>query len=123
MKMVESVLNSVLTDKRDQNKNFGVTNMHETSEIIELLNFCFKTGPFSSVLLSFDSNISTTIGQRVSQLSSHEVPFQDKDFKLSWVSIQSKMRLVIKIAYISLDLALHPAVRSLILDMLLKLTI
>ena len=44
----------------------------------ELLNFCFRTEPLSSALLSFDSNISTTIGRRISWLGSFEASFQDK---------------------------------------------
>ena len=58
---------------------------------LELLNFCFRTEPFSSALLSFDSNISTTIGRRISWLGSFEASFQDENFKLSWVSVASKM--------------------------------
>ena len=79
---------------------------------LKLLNFCFRTEPFSSALLSFDSNISTTIGRRISWLGSFEAFSQDKNFKLSWVSIALQMRLGIKIVRICPNLALHPAVRD-----------
>ena len=52
MKIVQLVLPWMSIYVHDQ-KNCDLWNMDVTQEILELLNFCFKTGPFSSAWLSF----------------------------------------------------------------------
>ena len=78
---------------------------------MELFNFISELSHFHQQCY-LDSNISTNISRKVSQLGSFVASFQEKNLKLSWISNALKMSLGIKIIRISLNPALHPALRD-----------